>query len=155
MSVRCHSITAQAPNSLNAAALGIMSPKLKNMRYPNRQLRAICWIAAIAVLAHAWLPLLHARRPAQGFMTTLCSVVSPARQVFVPDNTAPTPAPSKDLQVRCPLCLAGAHFALMPPEDDRPRLHSGLEVVQTSNPSPIRFATEVWPDFHSRAPPAA
>ncbi len=125
------------------------------MRRPNRSPRPICWLAILALIAHAWLPLLHAMQPVSGYTVMLCSALTPGQLVFIPEDTLPEGAPDKALQASCPLCLAGAHFALTPPVHDHLARLSSRVSVQPERPLPRYFTRVDWPDFHSRAPPLA
>ena len=111
-------------------------------------------IALLAVLMHALMPLLMALPVQVGVSMQMCSTLG-AKSVFVKFDTAGKDAPDKGLQARCPLCLAGAHFALMPPADARPALLSGLLHVQASALPAALARASVWPRYHPRAPPAA
>lgn len=125
------------------------------MRRPHRPSRPICWLAILALIAHAWLPLLHALQPVAGDTVMLCSALNPGQWIFIPDDTPPEGAPDKALQARCPLCLAGAHFALTPPVHDHLARLSSRVSVHAETPLPRQLARADWPDFHPRAPPQA
>jgi hypothetical protein len=125
------------------------------MRRPAPTSRPICWLAILALIAHAWLPLLHALRPATGTRVMLCSALAPGQWVFIPDDTLPEGAPDKALQASCPLCLAGAHFALAPPVHDHLARLSNRASVQVPRLHTHEVSRTDWPDFHSRAPPVA
>ncbi|MDP5241388.1 DUF2946 family protein [Uliginosibacterium sp. 31-16] len=111
-------------------------------------------IALLAVLMHALMPLLMALPVQVGVSMQMCSTLG-AKSVFVQFDTSGKGAPDKGLQARCPLCLAGTLFALMPPADARPALLSGLLHVQAPVPLAALARAAVWPRYHPRAPPVA
>lgn len=75
----------------------------------------VTWIAIFAVLLHALLPYAHAAQAPAGVMTTLCSPDGNNRLVFIPAGEGEIGDPPAMQAVKCPLCLAGAHYALAEP----------------------------------------
>ena len=89
--------------------MGIMPANTTHaMRRPSPTSRPICWLAILALIAHAWLPLLHAMRPATGTRVMLCSALAPGQWIVIPDDTLPEGAPDKALQaiLRIPVRIA-------------------------------------------------
>ena len=95
--------------------------------------RRLLVLAILAVVFHALMPLVMALPARIGVVMPMCSALG-AKSVFVQFDTDGKGPPGKDLQARCPLCLAGAHFALTPPEEARPAAFSGLRHVQICTP---------------------
>lgn len=115
----------------------------------------VTWIAIFAVLLHALLPYAHAAQAPAGMLTTLCSPDGNNRLVFIPVGEGEIGDPPVMQAVKCPLCLAGAHYALAdlpvlsftPPERLRHVLTT-LDVVDAPSASSGFH-------FSSRAPPQA
>ncbi|GAB2891413.1 hypothetical protein GCM10027046_20260 [Uliginosibacterium flavum] len=109
-------------------------------------------LAILAVIFHALMPVWMALPMQAGVRMEVCSTMG-VRSVFVKFDTPGKDAPVKALQASCPLCLAGAHFALTPSVDAQPALLSGMEHVQASLPVLAALPAPGWPAYISRAPP--
>jgi len=109
-------------------------------------------LAILAVIFHALMPVWMALPTQAGVRMEVCSTMG-IRSVFVKFDIPGKEAPGKALQASCPLCLAGAHFALMPSVDARPVLLSGMAHVQASRPALAALPAPGWPAYISRAPP--
>lgn len=122
-------------------------------------LRRVARFALLAVLLHAFAPFAHAmvrtaaRLPVDP-LGSICRVVLPG-DISVAPATGPAPQDSAavDMARMCPLCVAGAHFALATdtatvlPLDEQ-RQHE--RIVQAAGSVPPVF---VWHFFLTRAPP--
>jgi hypothetical protein len=114
--------------------------------------RRILILAMLAVIFHGLMPLWMALPVQTGVRMEMCSTLR-AKSLFVKFDTSGKGLPDKDLQARCPLCLAGANFALMPPVDAQPAMFSGVAHVQLSRVPSLALSAPGWPAYHSRAPP--
>jgi hypothetical protein len=112
-------------------------------------------LAVLGVLMHAMLPLAHALAMSvpDGIATTLCSVEG-NRTVYV-ESGKPAPQNPTLLNWPCPLCVAGALYAL-PPGMDIPMLGNiGWQHVQVAAPFARWLPRNAAVHFSSRAPPLA
>jgi hypothetical protein len=119
---------------------------------PQRRRCRVAWIAIFAMLWHAVMPLAHAAGMSQGLLSSICSVAE-TRQERIGLPAGKQEAPASDLLKQCPLCAAGAHFAVV----DEPaasffaddRLAHVLATI-----APLASARLVaWLHFSPRAPP--
>ena len=114
----------------------------------------IAWLAILAMVWHALLPLAHAAGTQQGVLASICSVGTP-RQALIELPGGKQDAPALDLLKQCPLCATGAHFALA----DEPRqafaADASLAHVQASIFLPSASRVLAWLNFSPRAPPLA
>ena len=112
------------------------------------------WVAILALLWHALMPLAHAMQGQTGLLMTLCSVDG-SRQVFVPLDGG-EPRPMADAGVfQCPLCSVGAHWTF----DSAPArldalIDPALTHVQAAPRVYARASATRWWFFSPRAPPA-
>lgn len=74
--------------------------------------RIVFWIAALAVVFHGMVPLLAAMGAGGRAWTEVCSTFG-SQWVQVDEDGAPAAPGDETLGKRCPLCLAGGHFALV------------------------------------------
>lgn len=115
--------------------------------------RKIALLALLAVLLHAALPFVHGllQAPARGFYTTLCALGAPAQQIWVAldDSSPDTPEPPP----RCPLCVAGAHFALQAPVTGTLALRTDLVFHQPAIARAQSLPRPASPAYQPRAPP--
>lgn len=115
----------------------------------------VTWIAIFAVLIHALLPFAHAAQGPAGVMTTLCSADGNNRLVFIPSDQGDVGDPPMLQPVKCPLCLAGAHYALPEPPALSMAAPTGLRHVQIALGDVTDLLSLTAFPFSARAPPLA
>ncbi len=71
----------------------------------------IAWFAILAIMWHAFMPLLHASGMSQDMLSSICSTGEP-RQELIQLPSGKQDAPAAELLKQCPLCASGAHFAV-------------------------------------------
>lgn len=124
----------------------------------RRTRRPVTWLAILAMLVHAFLPLAHAAAGSRGVLVTLCSIDG-SRQIFVPTADADGKqggegSPAMAIY-KCPLCMAGAHVALA--GEWQPGVVNGdwLDHVQYAAPAMRVLPPQPWLHAAPRAPPAS
>ncbi|GAB4060239.1 DUF2946 family protein [Uliginosibacterium sediminicola] len=119
-----------------------------------RSLRQTAWLAIFAILLHAFAPLAHARMATQSLLSSICTTDGARLEVIaLPD--APQKLPAVDLSKHCPLCMAGAHFALADRETRAFEPDHSLRHVRISLSQLPAVRVAVWRHFSPRAPPQA
>lgn len=73
---------------------------------------SFAWLATLAFLLHALMPLLHAVHGPAGTFVTLCSAASGTRDIFIPSEQGSEQDSVLKRWLSCPACLAGGHYAL-------------------------------------------
>jgi hypothetical protein len=112
----------------------------------------IAWLAILAIMWHALLPLAHAASSPQGVLSSICTTGAPGLELIkLPANNPD--AAKLDLLKQCPLCASGAHFALadVPTQAFAPA--AGLAHVKTSVVFLTATRVLAWLNFSPRAPP--
>lgn len=116
--------------------------------------RKTAFVALLAMLMHALLPLAMALPRANGVMMTLCSAQG-SRQIFVAFGEQPA-APAdgeRAASAMCPLCVAGAQLALPPPGHAAPALPAGFHEAPALRRPGIITARPEHDPAQPRAPP--
>jgi Protein of unknown function (DUF2946). len=112
----------------------------------------LAWLALLCVLWHAAVPMVHAAAGRQQLVAELCSHQGTASVPLGPlDGGAHVLA-----ALQCPLCLAGAHAAALPPPPSDPARTVLLDCGPAYH---VDFSAWTFPlppylHFSSRAPPA-
>ncbi|MDB5799613.1 MAG: hypothetical protein JWL63_552 [Rhodocyclales bacterium] len=112
----------------------------------------IAWIAILAIMWHAFMPLAHASGMPQGLLSSICSTGAPQQELIqLPAGKQNMPA--ADLLQQCPLCATGAHFALA--GDSTHAFVPNASLAHVQAPTSPRAVTHVlaWLNFSARAPP--
>jgi hypothetical protein len=130
------------------------------LRYNRLEMKArldtsrIAWIAILAIIWHACMPLLHASGMSQEVLSSICSTGAP-RQELIQLPAGKQDAPAAELLKQCPLCASGAHFAVA--DEAAPRFvpDASLAHVQSSVSSIAARHVFAWLNFSPRAPPQA
>jgi hypothetical protein len=113
----------------------------------------IAWLAILAIVWHALLPVAHAASARQGVLSSICSVGAP-QQELIELPASKQDAPAVDLLKQCPLCATGAHFGLADEPVQACTPDAGLTHVQTSTSLASASRVLAWLNFSPRAPPA-
>ena len=123
------------------------------MRLPKAALLRVSCLALLATLWHALMPLVMALPMQQGVVMTLCSTAG-SKAVLVRFDTPGAPDPAQQ-PVRCPLCVAGAHFGITPVASPALPLLAGLVHVEAAAVQIAPAASAQWPHYLTRAPPSS
>ncbi|HSD39373.1 MAG TPA: DUF2946 family protein [Rhodocyclaceae bacterium] len=114
------------------------------------------WLAILAIMWHALLPLAHAANSAasapQGVLSTICTTGTPGLELIKLPANSPDAA-KVDLLNQCPLCASGAHAILF---DVTTRAFvPDARLAHVHSPVAFLLATHVsaWLNFSPRAPP--
>ncbi|MEC5386864.1 DUF2946 family protein [Uliginosibacterium sp. H3] len=113
----------------------------------------IAWFALLAIVWHALMPLAHAASTQQGLLASICTTGAPGLELIkLPAGGQDDSATHKLLQ-QCPLCAAGAHFAIVDGHDHT--FSPNERFVHVQSPAGFLFAarTPAWLHFSPRAPP--
>ena len=114
----------------------------------------IAWLAILAVVWHALVPLAHAAGAGQGVLSSICSTGGPRlERIALPADKQETPAVV--LLKQCPLCATGAHFALADEPVGVFTPDATLSHVQQYRSFPSATRVPAWLHFSPRAPPLA
>lgn len=117
----------------------------------RRRASRTAWIAIVAILVHAFMPLAHAAMQVRGDASSICTTGEPRVERIAFDGAQPE-APAVHLARQCPLCLAGAHFALVSLQPafaaEVPAAH-----VYVARLSALVAPIVPTPHFSARAPP--
>jgi hypothetical protein len=112
----------------------------------------VAWLAILAVVWHALVPLAHAAGASQGVLSSICSTGGPRQELIeLPAGKQETPAVASLKQ--CPLCATGAHFALADEPAQLFKPDSVLTHVQSTPSFPAAARVVAWLNFSPRAPP--
>jgi len=130
------------------------------MRYDRPAMKArldtsrIAWITILAIMWHAFMPLLHASGMSQDMLSSICSTGEP-RQELIQLPAGKQDAPAAELLKQCPLCASGVHFAIA--GDATAAFVSDASLAHVQSPVSFITATRVltWLNFSPRAPPRA
>lgn len=114
--------------------------------------RSLLWAALLAGLWHVLMPFMMVLPVSSGIEMTMCTAGG-VKSVRVSPDFPAVPAPEKKGLIRCPLCLAGAHFALTAPASLPDVLLRGLHHVQADLPPHALHLSLQWWSYHPRAPP--
>ncbi|MDB5888421.1 MAG: hypothetical protein JWM03_1293 [Rhodocyclales bacterium] len=114
----------------------------------------IAWFAILAIMWHAFMPLMHASGMSQGMLSSICSVGEP-RQELIQLPAGKQDAPAAELLKQCPLCASGAHFAIA--DEAAPSFAPDASLAHVQSPGSSGTARHVfsWLNFSPRAPPQA
>jgi len=112
----------------------------------------IAWLAILAIMWHALLPLAHAASAPQGVLSSICTTGAPGLELIKLPAGSPD-ATKVDLLKQCPLCASGAHVTLL----DAPAraFVPDARLAHVQSPAAFLVATRVfgWLNFSPRAPP--
>ncbi|OVZ60730.1 hypothetical protein CDO44_08380 [Pigmentiphaga sp. NML080357] len=112
----------------------------------------LAWLALLCALWHAAMPMAHAAAARPALLAALCSQ----------QGTVAVPLPPKDgdphvlAALQCPLCLAGAHVATLPPPVAGPEISVALDLGPAYRTARAACDFPATPHLHfsPRAPPA-
>lgn len=114
------------------------------------------WVAVLAVLLHALIPFAQAANASHSVVTAFCSVHGGKTiSMSIPATPAEGQGHHSALLAKCPLCLAGAHFAL--PTHPSLALFSAALLTHVHVPASGAAPTggDTWRHGAPRGPPLA